>query len=83
MDVYNRYNGDARPYNSYVICASTGKAAVTVGGTTVHSAFKLNRNKKDMGLGDSELNMFQVAFRNVNLNTIDVRLTTSMPSMCA
>lgn len=26
------------PYNAYVVCASTGKAAVAVGGTTVHAA---------------------------------------------
>nr|XP_037273302.1 ATP-dependent DNA helicase PIF1-like [Rhipicephalus microplus] len=88
MDVYNRYNDNAGPYNAFVICASTGKAAVAVGGTTVHSAFKLTRNKKDLGLGDSELNTFRVAFRYVkciivdevsmlssdNLNTIDCRL---------
>nr|XP_037275732.1 ATP-dependent DNA helicase PIF1-like [Rhipicephalus microplus] len=88
MDVYNRYNDNAGPYNAFVICASTGKAAVAVGGTTVHSAFKLTRNKKDLGLGDSELNTFRVAFRYVkciivdevsmlssdNLNAIDCRL---------
>ncbi|KAH7951783.1 hypothetical protein HPB52_012944 [Rhipicephalus sanguineus] len=88
MDVYNRYNDNAGPYNAFVICVSTGKAAVAVGGTTVHSAFKLTRNKKDLGLGDSELNTSRVAFRYVkciivdvvsmlssdNLNTIDCRL---------
>nr|XP_037278210.1 ATP-dependent DNA helicase PIF1-like [Rhipicephalus microplus] len=88
MDVYNRYNDNAGPYNAFVICASTGKAAVAVGGTTVHSAFKLTRNKKDLGLGDSELNTLRVAFRYVkciivdevsmlssdNLNAIDCRL---------
>lgn len=43
MDIYNRYgnpSGEAA-YNAYVVCASTGKAAVAVGGTTVHAAFKL------------------------------------------
>ncbi|XP_077536008.1 uncharacterized protein LOC144148333 [Haemaphysalis longicornis] len=88
MDVYNRYNDNAGPYHAFVIFASTGKAAVAVGGTTVHYAFKLTRNKKDMGLGDSELNTSRVAFRYVkciivdevsilssdNLNAIDCRL---------
>lgn len=35
MDIYNRYN-DSGPYNAFLICASTGKAAVAVGGTTAH-----------------------------------------------
>lgn len=74
MDVYNRYNnsGGGGGYNAYVICASTGKAAVAVGGTTVHAAFKLSRTKlKDGGLGASELNTFRVAFRNVKCVIID------------
>ncbi|KAH7944220.1 hypothetical protein HPB52_017424 [Rhipicephalus sanguineus] len=29
MDMYNRYN-DSNPYNEFVICASTGKAAVAI-----------------------------------------------------
>lgn len=51
MDVHNRYNS-AGPYNTFVICASTEKAAVAVGGTTVHSAFKHSHSKtKDIGEG--------------------------------
>lgn len=69
-------------YNAYVICASTGKAAVAVGGTTVHAAFKLVRsagNRQmarigimgDGGLGPSDLNTFRVAFRRVKCVIID------------
>lgn len=68
IDVYNRYNN-----NAFVMCASTGKAAVAVGGTTVHAAFKLSRSKtRDLGgLSDSELNTFRVAFRHVKVFIIN------------
>ncbi|KAH9372657.1 hypothetical protein HPB48_003367 [Haemaphysalis longicornis] len=71
MDLYNRYNntGNNTAYIAFVTCASAGKAAVAVGGTTVHAAFKLSRKttgpKKDGGLSASELNTFRVAFRNL------------------
>nr|XP_037273467.1 uncharacterized protein LOC119165390 [Rhipicephalus microplus] len=91
MDVYNRCadccsavgwedgfsSSVPSVYNAYVICASTGKAAVAVGGTTVHSAFKLVRaargNRQDAHLGvmgdgglrPSDLNTFRCAFRRV------------------
>ncbi|KAH6932500.1 hypothetical protein HPB50_006445 [Hyalomma asiaticum] len=67
MDVYNRYN-DVGLHNAFVICASTGKAAVAEGGTTMHSAFKLlhSNARNNAGLSDSELNTFRVAFRHVN-----------------
>ncbi|KAH6925522.1 hypothetical protein HPB50_006525 [Hyalomma asiaticum] len=67
MDLYNRYAklGDDG-YNAYVVCASTGKAAVAVGGTTVHAAFKLTlKSKHDGGLNPGELNTFRVAFRSI------------------
>ncbi|KAH9372892.1 hypothetical protein HPB48_000367 [Haemaphysalis longicornis] len=77
MDLFT--TGTATPantaYNAFVICASTGKAAVAVGGTTVHAAFTLSRKttspNKDGGLSASELNTFRVAFRNVKCVFID------------
>ncbi|XP_049268760.1 ATP-dependent DNA helicase PIF1-like [Rhipicephalus sanguineus] len=68
IDVYNRYNS-----NAFVMCASTGKAAVAVGGSTVHAAFKLSRSKtRDLrGLSDSELNTFCVAFCHIKVVIID------------
>ncbi|KAH9380949.1 hypothetical protein HPB48_008168 [Haemaphysalis longicornis] len=71
MDLYNRYSntGNNTAYNAFVIYASTGKAAVAVGGTAVHAAFKLSRKttgpNKDGGLSASELNTFRGDFRNV------------------
>ncbi|KAH9359547.1 hypothetical protein HPB48_006091 [Haemaphysalis longicornis] len=46
MDLYNQYSntGNNTAYNAFVICTSTGKAAVVVGGTTVHAAFKLSED---------------------------------------
>ncbi|KAH9375554.1 hypothetical protein HPB48_015986 [Haemaphysalis longicornis] len=62
-------------YNAFVICASTGKAAVAVGGTTVHLAFKLSRKttgpNKDGDLSATELNTFRVGFPNVKCVIID------------
>ncbi|KAH9379655.1 hypothetical protein HPB48_011677 [Haemaphysalis longicornis] len=62
-------------YNAFFICASTGKAAVAVGGTTMRTSFKLSRKttgpNKDGGLSASELNTFRVAFRNVKFVITD------------
>ncbi|XP_049271912.1 ATP-dependent DNA helicase PIF1-like [Rhipicephalus sanguineus] len=71
-------------YNAYVICASTGKAAVAVCGTTIHTAFKLVRSAStagkqaaligimgDGGLSPSDLNTFRVPFRRVKCVIID------------
>nr|XP_037275638.1 ATP-dependent DNA helicase PIF1-like [Rhipicephalus microplus] len=97
MDVYNRCadccgavgweegcsSSVPSVYNAYVVCASTGKAAVAVVGTTVHSAFKLVRaargNRQDVRLGvwgdgglrPSDLNTFRCAFRRVKCVIID------------
>ncbi|XP_042150314.1 uncharacterized protein LOC120844489 [Ixodes scapularis] len=72
MDVYNRYCNPAGSddVNAYVTCATTGKAAVALGGITVHAAFRLTINR-DGGLRDNELNTFRYAFRNVRCVIID------------
>ncbi|KAH9378822.1 hypothetical protein HPB48_010826 [Haemaphysalis longicornis] len=77
MDLYNRYSNTSSntAYNAFVICASTGKAAVEVEENTVHASFKLSREttgpNKDGCLGASELNTFRVGFRNVKCVFID------------
>ncbi|KAH9365196.1 hypothetical protein HPB48_015409 [Haemaphysalis longicornis] len=77
MDLYNRYSntGNNTAYNGFVICASTGKAAVALGGTTVNATFRLSRKTsgpiKDRVLSASELNTFRVAYRNVKCVIID------------
>ncbi|XP_040064100.2 ATP-dependent DNA helicase PIF1-like [Ixodes scapularis] len=72
MDVYNRYCNPAGSdnANASVACATTGKAAVALGGITVHAAFRLTINR-DGGLRDNELNTFRYALRNVRCVIID------------
>lgn len=46
METYNRYTQEHNSMNNaYIACASTGKAAVPLGGTTVHSAFRLTTSR--------------------------------------
>ncbi|KAH9363807.1 hypothetical protein HPB48_023158 [Haemaphysalis longicornis] len=86
MNLYNQYSntGNNTAYNAFVICASTGKAAVAVGGTTVHTAFKLSRKttapNRDGGLSASDLNTFRVAFRNVKCVIVDEMVVFNVPS---
>jgi len=45
MGIYNRYTDNDGHCNAYITCASTGKAAVAINGTTVHTAFKTSISK--------------------------------------
>ncbi|GFV16070.1 ATP-dependent DNA helicase [Trichonephila clavipes] len=40
MEIYNRSTNNDGYCHAYITCASTGKAAVAVSGTTVHTSFK-------------------------------------------
>ncbi|KAH9372318.1 hypothetical protein HPB48_000165 [Haemaphysalis longicornis] len=91
-----RAGPSCNPYNAYVVCASTGKAAVAVGGTTVHAAFKLCRTNSnntkygklrsaemDGGLSHSEPNTFRVAFRTLLTITSGGLCSRSLRRPCA
>jgi hypothetical protein len=41
MEIYNRFTDNVGFCNAYITCASTGKAAVAIDGTTVHTALKI------------------------------------------
>lgn len=41
-EIYNRYSDTDGYCNAYIACASTGKAAVAIDGTTVHTALKIS-----------------------------------------
>lgn len=45
MEIYNRYSESDGFCNAYITCASTGKAAVAIDGTTVHTALKISLSK--------------------------------------
>lgn len=45
MAIYNRFAITDGYFNSYITCASTGKAAVAIEGTTVHTAFRISLSK--------------------------------------
>lgn len=45
MEIYNRFSNNDGFCNSYVTCASTGKAAVAINRTTVHTALKISLSK--------------------------------------
>lgn len=57
--------------NAYIACASTGKAAVTLGGTTVHSAFCLTTSRVTKLLSTENLQAHRNMFVGVKAVFID------------
>jgi len=45
MEIYNRFTNTDGFCNAHIACASTGKAAVVIDGTMVHTAFKITLSK--------------------------------------
>lgn len=45
MEIYNRFTDNDGYCNAYITCALTGKAAVAIDGTTVHTALKIPISK--------------------------------------
>ncbi|XP_058456546.1 uncharacterized protein LOC131433943 [Malaya genurostris] len=60
METYNRFSQAHNLLkNAYVACASTGKAAVAIGGTTVHSAFRISMARRSSSkLGFEALQLY-------------------------
>ncbi|XP_062538206.1 uncharacterized protein LOC134206494 [Armigeres subalbatus] len=73
MKTVNRYSqAHNKQHNAYVACASTGKAAVAIGGTTVHSAFRICMSRRQSSkLSFEALQLYRNAFANVKLIIID------------
>ncbi|XP_058827535.1 uncharacterized protein LOC131687462 [Topomyia yanbarensis] len=73
METYNRFSQAHNSLkNSYVACASTGKAAVAIGGTTVHSAFRITMARRNNSkLGFETLQLYRNAFNGVKAIIID------------
>ncbi|CAH0586945.1 unnamed protein product [Chrysodeixis includens] len=72
METYNRFSPQPHSYfNSYVTCASTGKAAIAINGKTVHSAFRLNFTGKPFILSAEALQKYRSSFTGVKCIIID------------
>nr|XP_029724119.1 ATP-dependent DNA helicase pfh1-like [Aedes albopictus] len=73
METYNRFSqAHNAQNNAYVACASTGKAAVAIGGTTVHSAFRLTMSRRNNAkLSFEILQLYRNAFAHVQAIIVD------------
>ncbi|XP_065091680.1 uncharacterized protein LOC135712664 isoform X2 [Ochlerotatus camptorhynchus] len=73
METVNRFSqAHNTQNNAYVACASTGKAAVAIGGTTVHSAFRITMSRRQSSkLSFEALQLYRNAFANVKAIIID------------
>lgn len=73
METINRFSqAHNSQNNAYVACASTGKAAVAIGGTTVHSAFRITMSRRQSSkLSFEALQLYRNAFANVKAIIID------------
>lgn len=57
--------------NAYIACASTGKAAVPLGGSTVHSAFRLTNSRLTKVLSTENLQAYRNMFVGVKAVFVD------------
>nr|XP_029713647.1 uncharacterized protein LOC115257831 [Aedes albopictus] len=73
METYNRFSqAHNAQNNAYVACASTGKAAVAIGGTTVHSAFRLTMSRRiNAKLSFETLQLYRNAFAHIQAVIVD------------
>ena len=71
METYNKFSVNyTSNLNANVACASTGKAAADLGGTTVHSAFKISPFKTDT-ISYEVSNLFTICYKHINTIFID------------
>jgi len=70
MEIYNRYTDNDGHCNAYITCASTGKAAVAIDGTTVHTAFKISIAAL-MSLSFETVCQYRALFKYVKVIIID------------
>ncbi|XP_044588740.1 uncharacterized protein LOC123267918 [Cotesia glomerata] len=70
MEIYNRFTDNDGYCNSYIACASTGKAAVAVDGTTVHTALKVSLSKL-LPLSTEVAHQYRTLFKYVKVLIVD------------
>ncbi|GFS89083.1 ATP-dependent DNA helicase [Trichonephila clavipes] len=72
METYNRYTQQHNSLrNAFVACASTGKAAINLGGVTVHSAFKITQSRRIGTMAREVLQNYRSTFIGVKCIIID------------
>lgn len=70
MEIYNRFTDTDGYCNAYITCASTGKAAVAIDGTTVHTALKITLSKL-IPLSHETCLQYRTLFKFVKVLIID------------
>ena len=70
MEIYNRFTDTDGYCNPYIACASTGKAAVAIDGTTVHTALKISLSKL-LPLSIEVAHQYRALFKFVKVLIID------------
>lgn len=71
MEICNRFTDTDGYCNAYLVCASTGKAAVAIGGTTVHTAFKITLSSFQIPLSNEVKGLYRCLFKYVKMILID------------
>ena len=75
---YEDQNADEQP--SFFVCASTGAAAVRVGGNTLHSTFAMSRDQSSVGLKPRQQQSLQAKCRYLNIVVTDEVSMTGRPT---
>ncbi|GFQ64917.1 ATP-dependent DNA helicase [Trichonephila clavata] len=70
MEIYNRFSDTDGIFNAYIACASTGKAAKAMGGSTVHSALSISFSRI-MPLNIEKAHQYRTLFKFVKVLIID------------
>lgn len=70
MEIYNTFTDNDGYCNAYITCALTGKAAVAIDGTTVHTALKIPTSKM-LPLSFETIHLYRSLFRYVKALIID------------
>lgn len=69
-EIYNRFTDNCGTLNAYIVAASTGKAAVAIDGTTIHTALSISTVRL-IALSSEKANLYRSLFRYVKIVIID------------
>ena len=69
-EIYNRFTDNCGTLNAYIVAASTGKAAVAIDGTTIHTALSISTIGLN-ALSTEKANLYRSLFRYVKILIID------------